>query len=465
MERQTHTQLTQTSIAPLSRRPSSIRASNANPEPATELHPCWTTPTVAGKTPRIETGKIPSVTPLVAGKIPSPLAKDTREAPVVIRENKQETQRVSTKYRPQQRQLTLFQCTPAAASQLTPCATPTPSFPTQMTQESNQEHVLQDDPDGFVKIPLTEPELALLQTLKSRWDQRSGSLKQISTAAWQNTQRRFLPLLVLSTSEREEEFEARRDAGGWSYRTCAGYWSAMVKAAEQVGVQVTPEMRVCGRLYSFLGKEEDEKRKTKPLLRGQLSHLQPLLCPLTFLLVETAFELGQRIGDTAKLQADHITWLQDGATGLKLLAIQYRKGKTTRRRDPFTLHLAASMPLAADLWNTAQSRRGQLLFCDPDNVCAMMTEMRNALKNIDAELSLLSIRRGGLQDMALAGMSESSLLHHSRHTTLQLLHRYLEWGTLMLDHARERYLGHDWRDKFLKEQNGPPSSSRCLPTQ
>jgi hypothetical protein len=58
-------------------------------------------------------------------------------------------------------------------------------------------------------------------------------------------------------------------------------------------------------------------------------------------------------------------------------------------------------------------------------------------KKIKPELSILSIRRGGLQRMALLGVSTECLLAHSRHKRRETLERYLDWGRLFLNPAKE----------------------------
>ena len=62
-----------------------------------------------------------------------------------------------------------------------------------------------------------------------------------------------------------------------------------------------------------------------------------------------------------------------------------------------------------------------------------------ALKAYDPRLSILSVRKGGLQSMAARGASEALLLHHSRHASTDNLMRYLDWGAYSLYSARERF--------------------------
>ena len=275
----------------------------------------------------------------------------------------------------------------------------------------------------------------MLAAVLQAWEGRPDVYRRISSVQWQAVQRRFLPLTVLPLWEATEEFEGQRDARGWSYRSTAQYWSALLKAMEAVGLAPPPEMRVRARLYSHLGKEEDERRATVAVTRQQLLAAAATTSKATSMLMRVAFELGQRVGDCLTLKRHRLAWLDDAPSGLRLLAVQFRKGKTVRRRDPFTLHLHG--PIAHELAAFAAEGGGDMLF--GDDPVPILNELRKALKDQQQALSVLSVRRGGLQALAASGVSEATLLHHSRHTSAQLLHRYLEWGTYALGPARERY--------------------------
>jgi hypothetical protein len=195
-----------------------------------------------------------------------------------------------------------------------------------------------------------------------------------------------------------------------------------------------------------MAKEEDPRRETQPM---QLEQQQRIVAWLqdkhyneTCIALELAFTLGQRIGDVLKLQPGCATELHTPDMGV-LLCVLFRRGKTTRRRQPFTLHIQRDTPLAAAFLQLQQLRRSQApqvipLMFDVDRV---VRELKEALSNCDPSLCLLSIRKGGLQLMAISGATTSTLLHHSRHSSKEMLERYLGWGRVDLEAARERFLG------------------------
>lgn len=294
--------------------------------------------------------------------------------------------------------------------------------------------------DAFLTTDLTEEEQATLAILESKWEARSEMMRKTSQESWQATQHRFLPLLCLPPTEMEEEFELRRDCFEWTYGTAGQYWSALIKAAETVGIAITFHMRQVAKVYKFLKNEEDPKRPTKPIqepiLLAAVCQLQSQDKQGAALALQISYVLGQRVGDTLKLMAKSIDTVRDEATSLTFVALTYRYGKTTRRRAPYTVHLDGETDLAQELlsWSATRQDNSSPLFGDNLTV---LGDIRDALKTQDAELCILSVRRGGLQRMALAGLSQETILHHSRHSTISMLDRYLEWGKLSLNAARE----------------------------
>lgn len=143
-----------------------------------------------------------------------------------------------------------------------------------------------------------------------------------------------------------------------------------------------------------------------------------------------------------QVEASRVSTITDPSTNVTFTTILYRRGKTTRRRDPFVIHIPQTNPLAHELAAFAETRmttetQPTYLFTPPAGRAAALKKIAEALKTVSSELGLLSIRRGGLQQMALQGLSLQTILAHSRHTTEQLLNRYLGWGAFNFAAARE----------------------------
>lgn len=283
--------------------------------------------------------------------------------------------------------------------------------------------------------------------LKERWENRSSILRQASGANWQRVQERFLYLLVLTDEAKVEEIMWARDEGGWSYGTTQQYWSGMLKAAEACQVPITPEMRLYAKILTQLKDEEDPKRPTVEMTLAELRAVLELMNAsedpehhTLALALELAFELGQRMGDTLQLEAALLAYVDDRkASGVEFQALTFRRGKTVKRRKPFTLHLPWQSDLAQRIWHLATTKQGQRLFCLESHRADALETIRMFIQKVNPEEGILSIRRGGLQQLALNGASLETLLHHSRHSDISCLNRYMGWGQTLLHAARERY--------------------------
>jgi hypothetical protein len=333
-------------------------------------------------------------------------------------------------------------------------------------------------PDDFLSVVLTADEEAVVEELRQRWANRMIAYR-FASPAWQKTQERMIPFLALDVREISDEFEARRDANGWTYSTASQYWSALLKLHEALEKVVPQCLRAQQKIYCTLKKEEVQRRKTQPLERDSMLKIYEKLVLAgkhsVATLLRVAYELGQRIGDTSKLRLGAVWGMEDPATALQLISLQFREGKTTRSRAPFTLHLSAQeAPWFTTYWERLQTLPNvpMYLFATEAQPADLLDECRDALKAFDPSLCLLSVRRGGLQDMAMQGLSKACLLHHSRHSSEELLDRYLEWGTWNLEAARERYRStsatEPWRESLYRPNADPslfqrePLSGPCI---
>lgn len=299
-----------------------------------------------------------------------------------------------------------------------------------------------------VGFALSPQEQEMYEKILSAWVNRTPSMKAMTSPEDQWGKMKRIELLAIeSETEREEEFDRRMNYFGWQYTTTAAYWSQMIKLAEVTGVRpVTLGMRTKAKVLNFLAKEESPSRPTIPLSQEQLLTALQLLPSDLRLGVALAFVLGQRMGDTLRVSVGALEIVDDIATGKSFVSVQYLRGKTTRRRQPFSLHIPYETQLAADLLKlqsemvAAKQCDGPLFLRsssgDPETALA---KVKDALRAVSPDLCVLSIRRGGLQLMALMGASTQCLLHHSRHSKIELLERYLGYSKLMLGSARERF--------------------------
>lgn len=115
-------------------------------------------------------------------------------------------------------------------------------------------------------------------------------------------------------------------------------------------------------------------------------------------------------------------------------AFLFLRGKTVEMgNQPYTLHpcLGQFHGVATKWLKQAHSRPPEQDLFRPDILAAAT----KALKQQNPRLEARSIRRGALQAMADKGVTDEDLLLFSRHKNIEMLHRYLAWGSHGLDRA------------------------------
>ena len=138
------------------------------------------------------------------------------------------------------------------------------------------------------------------------------------------------------------------------------------------------------------------------------------------------------------------THAQPGTGDDDVYVLKFVEGKVVGRIAAYHVHVA--VPASDELsriilrkWMSQRRRsRSPTLFDFRNGYhrTKFLTLMRMALRSQNNALELRSLRRGTLQMLSRAGVSESDLLQYSRHTTVQALRRYLGWEVIEADEHR-----------------------------
>lgn len=143
------------------------------------------------------------------------------------------------------------------------------------------------------------------------------------------------------------------------------------------------------------------------------------LCPQA--LVQNALRLAWltagRGGDILLLRPQNVS-VQGEA-----LAVNFVRGKTAKVRGPYTVHTTLPPQEFLDFLAAAKESGQHWLFPQVKGV-----HLKNALRMVDPALEQRSLRRGAIQALAAAGMTDEELLHYSGHSSVQMLRRYLNYG-------------------------------------
>jgi len=129
-----------------------------------------------------------------------------------------------------------------------------------------------------------------------------------------------------------------------------------------------------------------------------------------------------RPGDALLLRWENVVCM--GRVGLhNVTAVKFVEGKGPTFRGPYTVHTV--LPATCDM--KLLKRTGRYVFPEETRVEVGKLALR-ALKIGHPENDMRSVRRGSLQELAMAGTPEAVLLNFSGHTCVKTLHRYLDWG-------------------------------------
>lgn len=129
-----------------------------------------------------------------------------------------------------------------------------------------------------------------------------------------------------------------------------------------------------------------------------------------------------RPGDALLLKWENV--INMGRVGLHTVtAVKFVEGKGPTFRGPYTVHTV--LPATCDL--RLLKRESPFLFPESTRVEIAALALK-ALKIAHPENEMRSVRRGSLQELAIAGTPEAVLLNFSGHASAKTLHRYLDWG-------------------------------------
>jgi hypothetical protein len=152
---------------------------------------------------------------------------------------------------------------------------------------------------------------------------------------------------------------------------------------------------------------------------------------------QTVFELAwcttQRLGDILKLAKTDVSQVGDNSSRTAYVCLTFRRGKVLKKIKPYTIHIPKDHDLGKRLL-ALLTKKSALLFTEAD----IHKSIRAALVSVDNNLSVLSIRRGAIQNLSQKGLSTASTLALTQHKNLPMLHHYLANGSLDFHCARER---------------------------
>ena len=210
----------------------------------------------------------------------------------------------------------------------------------------------------------------------------------------------------------------------WStIKTILGCYISVLKRA---CVGIPPEFRDFLRYANQNDWEDTAISRVKPATTEQVAmaaeNLQVNKKCEAQLLLKLAWITAQRPRDILRVQPQNI-FVDKKEHRLSML---FADGKGVRARQrPYAIHVRFA-PMHLLTKQLQKSANNKFLFLQ--NHDKTMIEVRDAIKSVDNNLTIRSLRRGSLQTMAERGVEAATLLQLSGHSSEQMLSRYLAWG-------------------------------------
>jgi hypothetical protein len=280
-----------------------------------------------------------------------------------------------------------------------------------------------------------------------KWMFRSKEWQDSVSVKYGQTLRRFLGLA--ETSDAYERILELQRLKPWKETTTASYWQAVLTARRLLNIAPTAE----------------EKRATKLLESAaracRIDYPQPMTTDDLFLFmriadmpsrvaVVLAFLWGQRISDILQLKKEDFSWELFGQQK-SFLTCTLRRGKVIPLIGPYSLFMPDSQ-LSREVFRFVTAAKDGFLFTG-NNTLNEREEagrrIRDLLKLVDPNLEQRSIRRGGLEKMARAGVPLTQIrMLFSKHVSDHMLMRYLANGRALFDAAATSAIVTGWAEQL-----------------
>jgi integrase len=296
------------------------------------------------------------------------------------------------------------------------------------TTRTTTIHIMQEERSARVY-----PEAS--QETLTKWKARAAVWKSAPVSTIKG-QERFLWLHDVPPAERWLTFE--QATSHVSSATKASYWQSYMSTVKIMTDQhANAEEKAISRRLEGLAKTTQGPRPVRPM--SQTEYMKIMEQPNSRLrtMIGLSYVAGQRMSDVAQLQTGDFV-LKPGR-----ILITFFRGKVIPRIGPYTIsipmeggHNGSCLVARRIIVLLRETPAGFILTKNnTESERATVAEAVAAeLKMIASDLEVKSIRKGGLIRLAQGGAPIESVLLFSKHATVSMLYRYLEWGRAATEH-------------------------------
>jgi integrase len=246
----------------------------------------------------------------------------------------------------------------------------------------------------------------------------------------------MLFLADIDPSNRFEAFEQLCFERVLAPTTAESYWTTWLGAQKTIGILPSDSDQRVAKILKARSTAYPVEFPTPASASDMELLFQTFKEPLPSMtaIAMLAFINGQRISDMIQLAVSDLTPMED------FLLVTVRRGKTMMVSKPYTLWMRRNQYPAEALIELAISARklNRLFlfteFNSDEERQRVLSVIRDMLTSVNDSLELRSFRRGGLQRMAQRAVPLNTILQFSRHSDVNMLMRYLNWG----QHATQR---------------------------
>ena len=255
----------------------------------------------------------------------------------------------------------------------------------------------------------------------------------IISQGYKSAQLRVLFLADYPHAKRFTRFEAECLKHRLAPTSAASLWVAWIAVQKSITELTSIERAADAKALNQLEIRANKHHVwfAKPLTREMLQDVMTISDsdPSMASLIAMSWTLGQRLSDMIRLHPTDVTPSHIPNT----ICICVRRFKTERTNQPYTLFANTSSTwykqFCRDVSRAAKHKT--FIYTNEDTQeehNAVIHRATELLRHVDSDLESRSVRRGGLQDMAIRGTPSKVILKFSRHASLEMLDRYLNWG-------------------------------------
>ena len=302
-----------------------------------------------------------------------------------------------------------------------------PSDPILARQRQVEMLIASHSARGANRVPWPQASKSTIEA----WNARHGVFS-LTSANWRGTQARMLFLADYPANDQFAAFEAQCLHRNLAPTTALTYWIAF----QNLRRILDPSILTTAADTKIMRIMKSRATRFPVAFPTPLTalHMKKLLQSNTMadpivVLIVAAWLLGQRISDAIQWSADDITLRENGS-----VIIVVRRFKTWAHNPPYTLVIAKGS-IANAVMNVARKAKkaGRVFLWTGENLKAEQDVVKQkvalSLLSVEESLELRSIRRGGLQHAASQGHTLDQILLLSQHKDIDMLRRYLNWGT------------------------------------